>query len=81
MKVTAKFFSVYREIAGTDRLTLDLSEDATVEEAIRLLHKRLKGPVVEMDQTVFMVNQNRATPETRLKEGDEILLLYLLGGG
>ena len=81
MKVTVKFFSVYREIAGTDRLTLDLSENATVDEAIRLLHKVLKGPVVEMDQTVFMVNQDRATPETRLKEGDEILLLYLLGGG
>jgi molybdopterin converting factor small subunit len=32
-------------------------------------------------QTVMLINRQRASPETILRQGDDVLLLPFLGGG
>jgi molybdopterin converting factor small subunit len=81
MHVTVKFFSYYREMAGTDRLTVDVAEDATVGQLVHVLSEELQSPTLSQEPVILMVNHRHALPETRLEDGDEILFLPLLSGG
>ena len=81
MHVTVKFFSHYRERAGTDRLGVDLSAGATVSELVQKLSEELKSPTLANEPVILMVNHKHALPETGLKNGDEVLFLPLLSGG
>jgi molybdopterin converting factor small subunit len=81
MRVTVKFFTYYRSIAGTDRLTVDISDDANVAELVEKLRSQFDSPSFTLERAMPLVNKKRAIPETVLKEGDEVLLLHLMSGG
>ncbi|MBU4316168.1 MAG: MoaD/ThiS family protein [Proteobacteria bacterium] len=81
MEVLVKFFSYYRLIAGREQITLSLPENATVASMVNELEHHIGDLSSKMAQTAFMVNQKQASPETPLKDKDEIYLLYLIGGG
>jgi molybdopterin converting factor small subunit len=81
MRVTVTLFTYYRRIAGTDQLTVDLSDDATVAELVEKLRIQFDNPSFTLERSIPMVNRTRVMPETALKEGDEVLLLHLMSGG
>jgi len=81
MKVTVKLFAHLRSIAGTDQLRVDLVKGATVAELLDHLSKTIDSPALTDNSTSVMVNQKNAGPETMLKDGDEVLLLPIIGGG
>jgi molybdopterin converting factor small subunit len=81
MRVTVKFFTYYRSIAGTDRVTVDISDDANVAELVEKLRSQFNSPSFTLERAMPLVNKKRAIPETVLKEGDEVLLLHLMSGG
>ena len=81
MKLTARFFALYRERAGTPEQTLDLPQDATVSELLRVLRQqypRLAPPQVDI---VVAVNAEYADKNTVLLEGDEVALIPPVSGG
>lgn len=81
MEVTVKFFSYNRIIAGRDKMSLELPEGATIADLIGELQRSLGKPDLGKEKTEFMVNQKQASRETALNNKDEILLLYIIGGG
>ena len=81
MQVIVKFFSFFRPITGTDRLSVDLVEGATLAELLNLLSEKFDSPSLASHPAIMMVNHKNALPETILREGDDVLLLPLLGGG
>ena len=81
MEVTVKLFAHLRTIAGTDRLRVDLDEGATVAELLDHLSKTIDSPALTDNSASVMVDQKNAGPETILKDGDEVLLLPIIGGG
>jgi molybdopterin synthase catalytic subunit len=81
MQVTVKLFSYYRQVAGTDRLRLDLVEGTTVADLLDTLSRKLDSPGLNDHSASVLLNQQNAGPETCLKEGDEVLLLPIVGGG
>ncbi len=81
MQVTVKFFSFFRPIAGTDQLSIELPEGATLTELLDSLSEKFASPSFRTDAAMIMVNRKNAFPETILKEGDDVLLLPVLGGG
>lgn len=81
MKVTVKLFSYFRQIAGTDQLSVELVEGATVADLLDLLSKKLDSTALTDKSASLMMNQKNALPEATLKEGDEVLLLPIVGGG
>jgi MoaD family protein len=81
MKVTVKLFAHLRSIAGTDQLRVDLDEGATVAELLDHLGRTIDSPALTDNSTSVMVDQKNAERETVLKDGDEVLLLPIIGGG
>jgi molybdopterin converting factor small subunit len=81
MQVTVKFFSYLRQITGTDQLSVDLSDRATVADLMDSLSRKFDSPALKNDQTAVMINQKNAFPQTLLKEDDQVLLLPVMGGG
>jgi molybdopterin converting factor small subunit len=81
VKISVKFFSHYEKLAGTGKLTVELPDGATLAGLIRSLREELDSPVLVVERTLAMVNQKRTIPETILKDGDEVSVFHILGGG
>ena len=80
MKVTVKFFA-YKELAGTDRSVVELPEGATVDDLAGMLRERFPGLFPMAEWAMYLVNQRTGAGDTRLSEGDQVLMLQILGGG
>lgn len=78
MRVRLLLFAAYRDIAGTDELMLDLPAGARALDAVtRLRSSHAKIP----EHPVVAINQEFASLEARLAEGDELALLPPVAGG
>ncbi|OQB26028.1 MAG: ThiS family protein [Chloroflexi bacterium ADurb.Bin180] len=80
MKVTVKFFS-YAILAGTSMSVLELPEGATLAGLTSLLAERFPGVFPQAERAIYLVNHQTGSRDTRLKDGDQILMLQVLGGG
>lgn len=78
-----RLFAMLRERAGTDTLELDLSEGATVADALRELGTQCEAlsPLVSSMSLVMAVNREYAEPDTVLAAGDEIAVIPPVSGG
>jgi molybdopterin converting factor subunit 1 len=83
MKVTVLFFSVLREIAGTDRLEwpLDGAGLATVGELVAALEARYPGLEEWQGRLLLAVNGEYADRATPIAAGDEVALKPPVQGG
>jgi molybdopterin converting factor subunit 1 len=83
MKVTVLFFSVLREIAGTDRLEWPLDDEglATVGELVAALEARYPGLEGWKGRLLLAVNGEYADRATRIAAGDEVALMPPVQGG
>ena len=79
MKV--KFFASYKEALGKDELDLELEEDSSVSELLKILRKDHPKLGNLMETLVVSVNLEYANYERKLKEGDEVALLPPVSGG
>jgi MoaE-MoaD fusion protein len=76
VRVAVRLFASLRERAGTDAVTLELADDARVSDALTEL-RWLTGAT----SVVMAVNREYATPEVRLRAGDELALIPPVSGG
>lgn len=81
MQVKVKFLPPVRERIGKESVILDLPAGATVSQALAALRAQFPAPSDMLNNLLFMVNYNRAEPDTVLQEGDEVICFKLLGGG
>ena len=81
MEVTVKLFAHLRNVAGTNQLRVDLVEGATVADLLDNLGKTIDSPALTDNSTSVMIDHKNAGPETILMDGDEVLLLPIIGGG
>jgi molybdopterin converting factor subunit 1 len=82
MEVEVRLYAMLREHAGTDRVTLELAEGATVREALVAVGGRhgLRALIAEMP-VVMAVNREYAGEDRELSEGDELALIPPVSGG
>jgi molybdopterin synthase catalytic subunit len=81
LRVDVSFFALYRERAGRNLLSLELTPGATVSQAVeevRRLFPDLAPPSVDI---VVAVNTEYADPGLVLKEGDDLALIPPVSGG
>jgi molybdopterin converting factor small subunit len=81
MKITVKFMSQIRVLAGTGEAVVELPEGATVAGLFRQLRESFPEIFPVAEHAVVMTNHKIAAPETALSDGDQVMLLQLLGGG
>jgi molybdopterin synthase catalytic subunit len=79
--VHLKLFAVYRERVGARALDLELPEGATAGAALAALQARHPAVTPLRDQTVYAVNEEYASPDTPLHEGDEVAFIPPVSGG
>jgi molybdopterin converting factor subunit 1 len=81
MKVRLLFFAVLRDIAGSDERELTLAEGTTAAEVwqwLRLTYAKLADYT---QPPMIAVNETYATPDTVLREGDELAFIPPVAGG
>lgn len=81
MKVTVKLFARLREIAGAAKLERELGEGAKVENLLDALHAEFPRLDKMMARTIISVNQEFATFDTPLHDGDEVAIFPPVSGG
>ena len=81
MQVTVKLFAHLRSVAGADQLRVELVEGATVADLLDHLSRTIDSPALTDKSTSVMVDHRNAEPDTLLTDGDEVLLLPIIGGG
>jgi molybdopterin synthase catalytic subunit len=81
MKVTVKLFARLREIVGEGRLEQELGEGATVEDLLRTLQAAYPGLAQVTARTIVSVNQEFATPDSLLRDGDDVAIFPPVSGG
>lgn len=81
MQVTIRLFARFKEIAGTGKLTEQVAEGVTVAQVVALLSKRFEHLPLAQEQTILSVNQDFATPDTILQDGDEVAIFPPVSGG
>ncbi len=80
MRIHVLFFAVYRELAGSDEITVDLPHGATVRRLIEAVAERL-GADLAPGNLAVAVNQEYATEERVLEDGDEVAFIPPVAGG
>ena len=80
MRVSVRLFAGLRERAGTDRLEVDLPDDARVADVLAAM---AGTPVGELRprECVVAVNREYATADEAVRAGDEVALVPPVSGG
>lgn len=79
--VTIKLFAAYQEAYGVSELVLEFSAGTTVAEVRDRLLQEHPELTQWRDLTRFGVNLQFVEPETRLQDGDEVVLIPPVSGG
>lgn len=81
MQVKARFFALYRELAGRGEAQIELKEGATVALLKRKIARNFPALRDRLKDSVVAVNAQYAPPNLTLREGDEVAFLPPLSGG
>ena len=81
MKVTIKLFARLREIVGAGKLERELSDGATVGDVVNTLQAEFPGLANLPSRTIISVNQEFATLDHVLSDGDEVAVFPPVSGG
>lgn len=81
MRVRVLFFGMLKDLAGKPAEALDLHDEASIRDV--LTHYEVQIPRLKeyLASVALAVNQEYASPDTRLKANDEIALLPPVSGG
>lgn len=80
MRVHCLFFAVYRDVAGTDQLEIELPRDVTVSELVRHVRERLGSDALPSRPAVAL-NQEYVAFDAIVCEGDEVAFIPPVAGG
>jgi molybdopterin converting factor subunit 1 len=81
MRISVRLFASQRETLGRGALEIEVPDGSTAAAAfvsITAAHPQLAAPAGSI---AFAVNRELASPDTRLRDGDELALLPPVAGG
>jgi molybdopterin converting factor subunit 1 len=81
MEITIRYFAAAREAAGVESETLELPDGADVAAAREQAAGRHPALAPLLPRCAVALNRSYATPQTTLRDGDELALLPPVGGG
>ncbi|MBF8378687.1 molybdopterin converting factor subunit 1 [Alicyclobacillus mali] len=81
MRVDIRLFANVKELAGRDKLELDVPDDATVADVLEVLHATHPELHDALKHVMVAVNLELADPSRPLQSSDEIALIPPVGGG
>lgn len=81
--ISVKFFAMLKGLAGTEETSYKLDKPVTIARLKEMIKSDFPGLAAVMDgRSVFIsVNQEFATKDTLVKDGDEVAFLPPFSGG
>jgi MoaD family protein len=87
-QVTIKYLMVFSQVTEKKEEKLTIGENDTIEDILKMLYNRYGRKfkkLIEQDfenrSVLFVVNGESKDVSTKLKDGDEVLISYPVGGG
>jgi MoaE-MoaD fusion protein len=81
MRVRVLFFGMLKDVIGKASDSLDLADDALVADVLAHYESQMPRLRQTLPSLALAVNQEYASPKTKLKSNDEIALLPPVSGG
>ena len=81
MQVRVLFFGVLRDLAGKSSDSLQLSDGGSVRDILGWYEREIPALKKHLSSIALAVNEQYASPDTKLKGNDEIALLPPVSGG
>ena len=81
MRVRVLFFGMLKEMVGKSTDTIDLPDDASVADILQRYESQIPRLKAVRPSLALAVNQQYASPCTKLKSGDEVAMLPPVSGG
>lgn len=81
MRISVRLFAILRQQAGWREKTIELAPDATIEDAWRALVQLAPALAGSRDVVRFARNREYSPADTRLEDGDELVLIPPVAGG
>lgn len=81
MDITVRFFARFKELVGNSQITESVRDGATVADVIEQLRQQFPDLPLVAEQTLLSVNQDFATMETALNDGDTLAIFPPVSGG
>ncbi len=87
-QVKVKYLMVFSQVTGKKEEKLAIDENGTIEDLLKMLYNRYGRKfkkLIEQDfenrSVLFVVNGESKDVSTKLKDKDEVLISYPVGGG
>lgn len=81
IRITLKFFAIVRERLGKSEMTLDLPEGSTIADAQQQVYELAGEAAPLVQRSMTMLNQEYASPQEALSDGDELAFIPPVSGG
>ena len=81
MKIVVRFFAIYRERSGISQQIIELHSGSSVLDLINALRRQYPCLAPAEVQIVTAVNNEYASDQLVLKNGDEVALIPPVSGG
>ncbi|MHC4415819.1 MAG: molybdopterin converting factor subunit 1 [Planctomycetota bacterium] len=81
MRCEVLLFAQVADAIGTDRLTVELADGASVDDALAALSREHEALAAMRDSLAVAVNERYCAPATLLQDGDVIALIPPVSGG
>ena len=81
MHIRVLFFGMLKDLAGRESDSLSLPDEATLADVLSHYQERIPQLKEFISSLATSVNQEYASPDTRLKANDEVALLPPVSGG
>jgi molybdopterin synthase sulfur carrier subunit len=79
--VTVKLFAIYREVIGSEEISLEFPADAPVSNVLDVLIDRYPQLARWRSITQFGIDREFVTADTMMSDGNEIVLIPPVSGG
>lgn len=81
-EITILFFSLFRDLAGTEKMSLSLStEDRSLDDIVERVYAEVPGLKKWDGQMLLAVNHEYADRLQEIQPGDEIAMMPPVQGG
>jgi len=81
MELEIRLFATLKARAGRDRIMVTTAESVTVEAVLEAIGTQYPELAVALPTSLVAVNQNFASPQTRIHPGDEVAVFPPVSGG
>ena len=80
MKISVRFFALYRERAGTSHVEMEIPDETTPRDLLLILREKYTN-LPPYDTVLIAVNSEYVDIDKALAEGDEVAIIPPVSGG